>query len=348
MRVAIVNDLALAREVLRRLVLSASGNAVAWTAENGEEAVHKAARDRPDVILMDLVMPVMDGVEATRRIMADGPCPILLVTSTVAGNFNLVYRAMGYGGLDAVNTPTLGPDGKVQGGEGILTAIAKLAHARQAPAPPLDEALPCPGGPVAAPEGLPPLLAVGASTGGPEALARLLRDLPADFPAGVVLIQHIAADYAPGLAHWLQCCTSLPVRLAADGDEPSPGLILLAGTNDHLVLRADRRLAYTAEPVNYPYRPSVDVFFNSLAAAGRRPGVAVLLTGMGSDGARGLLCLRQLGWHTIAQDQTSSVVYGMPRAAVELGAARQVLPVGQIAGAVVDHLRREPRPAARP
>src|SRR5450631_3685746 len=101
MRIAIVNDLALAREVLRRLVQSVSGYSIAWIAENGEEAVRKAAADRPDIILMDLVMPVMDGVEATRRIMTGSPCPILLVTSTVAGNFNLVYKAMGYGGVDA-------------------------------------------------------------------------------------------------------------------------------------------------------------------------------------------------------------------------------------------------------
>src|SRR5215471_4627997 len=145
MRIAIVNDLALAREVLRRLVLSVPGYSVAWTAENGEEAVHKAAQDRPDAILMDLVMPVMDGAEATRRIMAQNPCPILLVTSSVSGNFNLVYRAMGCGGLDAVNTPTFGPDGTVRDGEGILARIAKLAHAQQAPAwsgPPLPPSLP--------------------------------------------------------------------------------------------------------------------------------------------------------------------------------------------------------------
>src|SRR5258708_37415676 len=116
MRIAIVNDLALAREVLRRLVLSVPGHGIAWMAENGEVAVRKAAQDRPDIILMDLVMPVMDGVEATRCIMAQSPCPILLVTSSVTGNFNMVYRAMGHGGLHAVNTPTLGPDARIRDG----------------------------------------------------------------------------------------------------------------------------------------------------------------------------------------------------------------------------------------
>src|SRR6516164_10590786 len=133
MRIAIVNDLSLAQAVLRRLVESVPGYTVAWTAADGAEAVRKAAQDRPDAILMDLVMPVMDGAEATRRIMAQSPCPILLVTSSVSGNFNMVYRAMGYGGLDAVNTPTLGPDGAVRDGESILARIAKLARVQQNP-----------------------------------------------------------------------------------------------------------------------------------------------------------------------------------------------------------------------
>jgi two-component system response regulator WspF len=340
MRVAIVNDLALVREVLRRLVLSVPGHSVAWTAADGEEAVRKAAADRPDIILMDLIMPVLDGVEATRRIMANSPCPILLVTSTVTGNFNLVYRAMGCGGLDAVNTPTLAADGTVKNGEGILARIAKLAREQQAPPPAAPGPAVSGRALAASATGLPPVLALGASTGGPEALARILSALPANFPAGVVIIQHIAADFALGLAQWLQGHSSLPVRLAGTGDELRPGVVLLSATNDHLVVRPDRRLAYTPDPLDYPYRPSVDVFFHSLTSAWPRPGVGVLLTGMGSDGARGLLQLRQLGWHTIAQDQESSVVYGMPRVAAELRAAVQVLALAEIPGAVQDRIRR--------
>ena len=337
MRVAIVNDLALARAVLRKVVLSAPGAIVAWTAEDGEEAIRKAAADRPDLILMDLVMPVLDGVEATRRIMATSPCPILLVTSSVTGNFNLVYRAMGYGGLDAVNTPTLGPDGSVQGGESILARMDKLARSLEGPTPTLGPPS-APNRPPAAPPGLPALVALGASTGGPEALARVLQTLPAGLPAAVVIVQHIAAEFAPSLASWLQGRSRLPVRVARVGDTPRPGEVLLAGTDDHLVLRADCSLAYTPEPSDCPYRPSVDVFFSSLAAGWARPGVAVVLTGMGNEGAQGLLRLRQADWHTIAQDQASSVVYGMPRAAAEAGAACQILPVGEIGPAVVARL----------
>jgi two-component system response regulator WspF len=156
----------------------------------------------------------------------------------------------------------------------------------------------------------------------------------------VVIVQHIAADFAAGLAAWLQGRCALPVRLARDGDVLEPGKVLLAGTDDHLVVRSDRRLAYSADPADCPYRPSVDVFFESLAAGWASPGVAALLTGMGRDGARGLLRLRRLGWHTIAQDQASSVVYGMPRAAADLNAACQVLPLEQVPAAVLERLRR--------
>jgi two-component system response regulator WspF len=343
MRVAIVNDLALAREVLRRLVQTVPGYTIAWTANDGAEAVRRAAADRPDVILMDLVMPVMDGVEATRRIMAENPCPILLVTSSVCGNFEKVYEAMGHGGLDAVNTPTIDREGKIQGGEALLARLANLEKAsRVTPLsltpPPVARQLPTQG---------PALVALGASTGGPEALARILEAFPANFPAAVVIIQHIAVDFAPSLVHWLQDRTRLRVRLASAGETPTAGVVLVAGSNDHLLLGRDCRLVYTRDPVDYPYRPSVDVFFGSLAACWPRRGVAALLTGMGADGARGLLQLRQAGWLTFAQDQATSIVYGMPHAAVQLGAACQVLPLPRLAPAIlaeIDTASTHPRP----
>jgi two-component system response regulator WspF len=345
MRIAIVNDLALAREALRRLVTSVPAYSVAWTAVDGAEAVCRAAEDRPDVILMDLVMPVMDGVEATRRIMEGNPCPILLVTSSVTGNFNMVYRAMGHGGLDAVNTPVLGPDGKIKDSEGLLARLDKLDQANRlhgklhsATTVLQNIAVQGSGKSAAAALSLPPLLLLGASTGGPEALAQILGEFPADFPAGVVVIQHIAADFAPSLVVWLQARTNLRISAAAVGSEPKPGHVLVAATNDHLVLRPDRRLAYAAEPVELPYRPSVDVFFASVVSAWPRPGVAALLTGMGSDGARGLLLLRKAGWQTITQDQAGCIVYGMPKAAAELNAACRILPLNRIANAILSEM----------
>jgi two-component system response regulator WspF len=338
MRVAIVNDLALAREVLRRLVLSVPGYAVAWTAADGAEAVRRAAADRPDAILMDLVMPVLDGVEATRRIMAESPCPILLVTSSVTGNFSKVYEAMGHGGLDAVNTPTLAADGTVRDGEGLVARLRKIEQAQRATAGCRFALPPAVGTSRPAATTLPPLVALGASTGGPEALARILGELPADLPAAVVIVQHIAAEFAPSLATWLQGRTRLRVHLTTPGDLLVPGEVRVAATDDHLVVDGGCRLAYTQEPVAYPFRPSVDALFFSLAAHWPRPGTAALLTGMRDDGAAGLARLREAGWLTLAQDQATSVVYGMPQAAARLGAACRVLPLPDIAGAIRTHL----------
>jgi two-component system response regulator WspF len=328
MRIAIVNDLALAQVVLRRAVESVPGYSVAWTAADGGEAVRKAAADRPDVVLMDLLMPVMDGAEATRRIMAASPCPILIVTASLGANFGKVYEALGAGGLDAVKTPTLGPGGQVRGGEALLARLAKLARTSRVG----GETAPHPPPPHLShsPLRLPPLLALGASTGGPEAVAQALACLAPAPPGPVVVVQHIAADFAAGFAGWLQGRTGLPTGVAVPGDAPAPGRVYVAGSDDHLALGPDRRFLYTAEPKDYPYRPSVGVFFASLAATWPGPGVAVLLTGMGNDGAGGLAALKGRGWHTIAQDQATSVVYGMPKAAVELNAAVEVLPLPQI------------------
>jgi two-component system response regulator WspF len=353
MRVGIVNDLALAREALRRVVQSHPGYRVAWLAEDGDAAVRLAQLDRPDVILMDLVMPGMDGVEATRRIMAASPCPILVVTATVAGHYEMVLKAMSHGALNAVHTPKLGLDGRPDGAHELLARLELMSRMGNAERgigsekkiePRAEQA--AASGPFPIPHSpfpIPPLVALGASTGGPEALAQVLAGLPAGFPAAVVVIQHIDAAFAPGLMTWLGGRCALPVELAKEGVLPRLGAVAVAATNDHLVLADGGRFHYTREPANEPFRPSVNVFFDSLRAQSCRPGVAVLLTGMRDDGAEGMAALRRAGWLTIAQDEATSVVYGMPRAAAERNAASRVMPLGQIAGAILARISAEPR-----
>jgi two-component system response regulator WspF len=184
------------------------------------------------------------------------------------------------------------------------------------------------------------LVAIGASAGGPAALAKVLSDLPKDFPAAIVIIQHVDAQFSAGMADWLSHKSCLPVRVAKEGERPTIGSVLLAGTSDHLTLTAAGRLAYTPEPRDYVYRPSVDVFFHSVCQFWPFEAVGVLLTGMGRDGAMGLKALRDKGCHTIAQDKESSAVYGMPKFAAALKAAVEILAVEQIAPALVDIFAR--------
>ncbi len=276
-------------------------------------------------------MPVMNGVEATRRIMQSHPCAILIVTVSTSRNLSMVYEAMGHGAQDAVNTPTVGLDDELGGAQTLLKKIDTIARllglARPRPEPTPPTAKPSQAD---TPGELPPLIAIGASTGGPQALAKLLAVAPTDLNAAVIVAQHIDLEFAPGLVQWLSLQTPLPVELAREGQTPKAGQILVAGTNDHLVLTGNHTLSYTPHPTEYSYRPSVDALFESLARHCPAKGSAALLTGMGRDGSRGLLRLRQEGWRTIAQDENTCVVYGMPKAAALLDAADKILPLEEI------------------
>ncbi|HVK15880.1 MAG TPA: chemotaxis-specific protein-glutamate methyltransferase CheB [Fimbriiglobus sp.] len=327
MRIAIVDDRPLALEAVRRVVARA-GHDVAWTARDGEEAVRRCAADRPDLVLMDLVMPGVNGAEATRRIMASTPCPVLVVTASVSGNYGLVFEALSAGAVDAINTPVLGADGSLQGGDGLVAKIAAVERKLKGMPPPA----PPPVGPT--------LVALGASTGGPAAVSEVLGQLSPSLPAAVLIVQHLDAEFVPGLAACLAQRSRFPVRVARAGERPEPGVALIAGRDEHLVLAADGSLAYTPQPADSPFRPSVDVLFKSLAANADRPGVGVLLTGMLRDGAEGLLSLRRAGWQTFAQDEASCVVFGMPDAAAKLGAAVHVLPPVKIGQMIAAQVRR--------
>jgi two-component system response regulator WspF len=341
MRIGIVNDIGLAREALRRVVQSFYEHEVAWTANDGAEAIALARADRPDLILMDLMMPGTDGVEATRRIMGESPCAILVVTATISGHLSKVYQAMGYGALDAIDTPTLGPRGQISGAALLLHKMeiigkllgktAEQPSDRRQVADSLAHTLHS-WDRAAVVE---PLVILGASTGGPNALALVLAAIPATLEVPIIIVQHVDAAFAPGLGQWLSEQARRRVTLITEGHRPAAREVLLSGTDDHLILGEDRCLHYSHEPSDESYRPSVDVFFVSVARNWPTPGVAALLTGMGRDGAAGLLKLRNQDWRTIAQDESSSVVWGMPKAAVEIGAAEQVLPISRVAEAIM-------------
>lgn len=329
-KIGIVNDLPMVVETLRRVVTTGNRHEVIWAAENGRVAIECCAQKTPDLILMDMIMPVMDGVEATRRIMKLCPCPILIVTSTVSGNSAKVFEAMGAGALDVVATPVLGGNKGADGKE-LLVKIDRIARVAgikdRAVGPPQPRPI-LPGVP---PQGKGQcLVLLGSSTGGPQALISVLQDLPRDFPAALVVVQHMDEQFTGGLASWLNTQLKMKVRVLVEGDRPQAGQVLVAATNNHVVMRSNKAFGYAVEPRDNYYHPSVDVLFSSVAQHWQGKCIGVILTGMGRDGAEGLLALRQCGHHTIAQNQKTSVVFGMPKAAIEVGAARDVLPVEEI------------------
>ncbi|HEY1896590.1 MAG TPA: chemotaxis protein CheB, partial [Terracidiphilus sp.] len=213
MNVAIVNDSKMAAEILRRILAGLPGFTLAWTAYSGEEALRLCTEFPPDIILMDLIMPGIDGAETTRRIMQTRPCVILIVTATTIGNRDKVFEAMGYGALDAVNTPVLGTGNHLDGAQPLiqkLHTVSRLVVGRVARSKPgsVDTE------PTAADTSSFPVVAIGASTGGPQALAEVLSRLPAHFPAIVLVVQHVDEQFTPGLAAWLQHHSRIPVSIA--------------------------------------------------------------------------------------------------------------------------------------
>ncbi len=338
MRIGIANDSRL--DILRQIILNEQAHEIAWIAHNGEEAVKKCANDTPDLVLIDPNIPVMDG--AIQQIMNKSPCPILVVTGTVAGSAAKVFKAIGYGALDAVDIPTMGNDTKAQRSKAIfLKKLRTIEKLRGTSPRKIQNALKTTSVSIQtiATKPIPPLIVIGSSTGGPKALLKVLSCLPKTLNAAIVIIQHVNEEFSANFANWLDIHSPLPVCLAIKGEPLEAGTVYIAGTNDHLVLTTSLRFAYTPEPRSTHYRPSVDVFFKSIAKHWPNKGIAVLLTGMGRDGAIGLGTLRQIGWHTIAQDETTSVVYGMPKAAKELNAATEILPLENISSAILSSLK---------
>lgn len=339
MRVAIASASPATTEAVRRVLLEA-GHTVAWVARSDVEALQLRRADAPEALVLELARgrggPI-DAVDCARALMAGAPCPLVVVAEGVDELFERVYRLMEVGAVGAVEAPRLGPGDRVDGGRPLvekLRTVARLAGTawtrRTSASGAALDARPAPE----RPEAVPPLVAIGASAGGPQAIADALAGLPRPFPGAVVIVQHVDSTFAEGLASWLQSHTAFPTKLAQAGARPMADLALVAATADHLVVEPGQRLAYTPVPRALAYRPSVDVFFRSAAEHWPIPSVGVLLTGMGRDGADGLLALREAGWSTIAQDEATSAVYGMPRAAVEVGAVQHLLPLSRIGSAI--------------
>jgi two-component system chemotaxis response regulator CheB len=331
-RVLVVDDSPTLRQLIRSILESDPELQVVGQACNGEEAIALCHRLEPDIITTDICMPKMDGFQATRHIMAKSPRPILVLTSTKSDlELGISSKALEAGALMVVGKPhglpgedpkadQLIAQVKAMAGVKVVTRRWRLEKKKPAPLRREPALTPSPG-PVR-------LIAIGASTGGPPALQAILSQLPADLPVAVV--QHISPGFVQGLARWLNETTPLRVKVAENGEILQPGTVYLAPDDRHLLVTAGGQARLRASPLVGGHRPSATVLFQSVAQNYGSAAVGVLLTGMGKDGAQGFKALHEAGAHTIAQDEATCVVFGMPKEAIALGAVEEVLPLEQI------------------
>lgn len=331
-RVLVADDSELFRDLLARVVADDPGYEVVAVAADGNAAATLARTLRPDVITMDLHMPDADGFSGIARIMADTPTPILVLTANREEAVG--FRALSLGALDILEKPQATTDLAEYGHLlrsrlRLLAGVKVIRHMRglreRRATAPLVAARP-------------DLVVIGASLGGPRALATLLRGLPPAFGAPVAVVQHIADGFTEGLAGWLAAESHLDVRQARDGEPLVAGRVLLAPSGRHLVVAGGTVRLSDGPPVD-TFKPSVTPLFLSAARHHGARACGVILTGMGRDGAEGLRAIRAAGGPTFAQDEASSAVFGMARAAIDLGAVERVLPLEEIARALVELVR---------
>ncbi|MDD5208628.1 MAG: chemotaxis-specific protein-glutamate methyltransferase CheB [Elusimicrobiales bacterium] len=346
LRVVIADDSRTIRALLRQWLAPEHGFEVVGEAANGRECAELVNRLRPSIVVTDMEMPEMDGVAATREIMCTRPTPILIFTSSDVDERRGVFAdALAAGALDVFHKPSLTSDAEMEEAAvrfrkllrilAPIMLIRRCAPIRAAIAPPPSPILPPrAGGPVR-------VLALAASTGGPAALVSVLKKLPAGFPAPVLAVQHMSPEFVAGFAEWLGQNINLPVAIPAQNEALRPGVVFVAPGDTHMRLGGGWRVNLDRSAPLNSCRPSADALFSSVADVAGPEAVGVILTGMGEDGARGLLQMRRKGAVTVAQSEGTCVVYGMPKAAADGGAAARVLDLEEIGGFLAESFARE-------
>ncbi len=342
-RVLLVEDSRTVRRRLYDVLAAGSETEVVGEAEDGKRAIELCRELRPDVVTLDMQLPIMNGLSVTEYVMAHCPTPILIVSaSTNRGDLFKTYDALAAGAVDVLEKP----NGDEVDGEWerrflsavkLVSRIKVIRHPRALLGDLGRARAALPGEPAAGgPQGSFQVLALGASTGGPGALVRILRAMPSRMPLPIFIVLHIDDLFSAAFAEWLESQAGHPVVPARGGESVAAltGKVVMAPPGRHLVVRGET-VVLTSDPERHSCRPSIDVLFESLARDYGRATLACLLTGMGRDGAAGLLEIMKAGGFTIAQDEATSIVYGMPREAVLLGATRRVLPLGEIGPALV-------------
>jgi len=356
-RVLVVDDSPFLRRYLPPILEADRDIKVVGTAANGLEAIEMVKRLRPDVVTLDVNMPLMDGLTALRRIMQEAPTPVLMLSSLTSEGAEVTMEALSLGAVDYITKPVditfavarkdllqkvkTAFAAKVKTVAGVNVAAEKFKRLISDLS---RETAAWPGKPPAGPWTSPKeLVAIGASTGGPMALQLVLRNLPPAIPVGLVIVQHIAEGFSKALADRLNAISPLEVRLSQGQELVRPGLGLVAPAGKHLTVTRMNGKLYTAlsdAPAASLHRPSVDVLFSSVAQTCGAKACAVIMTGMGNDGARGIKEVRDRGGATIAQDEATSVIFGMPKAAINGGGIDIVAPLEKIPGEIMQVLYR--------
>lgn len=349
-RTLVVDDSPTARALLIHILKGDGEFDIVGEAADGAEAIRLARELRPELITMDIQMPVIDGLQATRTIMANTPCPIVVISNLDVEEVKVSLNALRAGALMVLQKPA-GPmsPGYPKARAQILATAKAMASVRTYTRSPIEPSRDVVEKAAVAASVAdvrvrtpPRVVALAASTGGPKALQQILGDLPADFPLPLLIVQHIASGFVDGLATWLQEGTRLRVRVAKHGQRLEPGLALLAPDDCHLSMTSDGCAALVDDPPSGPFRPSANVLFDGVAKACGSAAIGVILTGIGNDGVAGLLTLKRAGGFCVAQDQASSVLFGMPEAAIQAGAHDVVLGLSQIPAMLVQSARRAP------
>jgi two-component system chemotaxis response regulator CheB len=366
-RAVVAEDSPTTRQLLVTLLRRDPDIDVVGVAVNGREAIDLTRRLQPSVVVMDIRMPVMDGIEATRRIMQQVPTPVVIVTAVADSEVELSLRALALGALTVQPKPPA-PDSPRFPAEaarlvGLIKALAdvKVVRRRWEHVASVDRAPTVAGavatqrhpwsgsprrtavdGPRSGLDATVEIVAVAASTGGPAALYRLLERLPCNSVAPVLVVQHIADGFTGGLVSWLSRATPMTIKVAEQGEPLAPGTVYVAGEERHLEVGDHGTIRLSAQPAVGGFRPSATVLFRSVARSHGRTAAAVVLTGMGSDGVEGVAALKRAGGRVLAQDEATSVVFGMPGAVVTAGLADVVAPVEHLAADLSRHLRMLP------
>lgn len=330
LKVVVADDSPTARQMLVHLINQSPDMEVLGEAQDGLQVIRLLDALDPDILLMDIIMPNMDGLEATRQIMRNKPLPIVLVTGTLdTKETDIAFRAMRAGALSVLQKPAF--KALQSEGERVLNTLRTMATVKvirhwqtEAQADKIQVIMP-----VMASEQDLELVAIVSSTGGPSALNDLLKQVPVDFPLPIVVAQHITPEFVGSLAGWLNSVVPLKVQLAVEGQRPEAGTVYFAPGDHHLVFDAGKRFQFN-NTLPARYTPSGDVLLDSVARVFESRAVGIVLTGMGDDGAQGLRQLYEKGALTIAQDRETSVVFGMPNEAIKRGGAREVLPIKAI------------------